>query len=149
MCIKGDNVITHYHNIDNTTFFTADGYLKTGDIASMNEQGAIKIYDRKKDMIIVSGFNVYPNEVENIIEEHPKVAECSVVGIDDKLQGQSVKAYVVKSDDSLNEDDIKALCQANLAAYKCPRHIEFIDELPKSTVGKILRHKLRKLAHEA
>ena len=149
MCIKGDNVITHYHNIDNTTFFTADGYLKTGDIASMNEQGAIKIYDRKKDMIIVSGFNVYPNEVENIIEEHPKVAECSVVGIDDKLQGQSIKAYVVKSDDSLNEDDIKALCQANLAAYKCPRHIEFIDELPKSTVGKILRHKLRKLAHEA
>ncbi|MGP5214673.1 AMP-binding protein [Psychrobacter cibarius] len=149
MCIKGDNVITHYHNIDNTTFFTADGYLKTGDIASMNEQGAIKIYDRKKDMIIVSGFNVYPNEVENIIEEHPKVAECSVVGIDDELQGQSVKAYVVKSDDSLNEDDIKALCQANLAAYKCPRHIEFIDELPKSTVGKILRHKLRKLAHEA
>lgn len=149
MCIKGDNVITHYHNIDNTTFFTVDGYLKTGDIASMNEQGAIKIYDRKKDMIIVSGFNVYPNEVENIIEEHPKVAECSVVGIDDKLQGQSVKAYVVKSDDSLNEDDIKVLCQANLAAYKCPRHIEFIDELPKSTVGKILRHKLRKLAHEA
>ncbi|HCI75548.1 MULTISPECIES: AMP-binding protein [unclassified Psychrobacter] len=149
MCIKGDNVITHYHNIDNTTFFTADGYLKTGDIASMNEQGAIKIYDRKKDMIIVSGFNVYPNEVENIIEEHPKVAECSVVGIDDKLQGQSVKAYVVKSDDSLNEDDIRALCQANLAAYKCPRHIEFIDELPKSTVGKILRHKLRKLAQEA
>ncbi len=149
MCIKGENVITHYHNIDNTTFFTADGYLKTGDIASMNEQGAIKIYDRKKDMIIVSGFNVYPNEVENVIEEHPKVAECSVVGIDDKLQGQSIKAYVVKSDDSLNEDDIKVLCQANLAAYKCPRHIEFIDELPKSTVGKILRHKLRKLAHEA
>ena len=72
-----------------------------------------------------------------------------MVGIDDKLQGQSVKAYVVKSDDSLNEDDIKVLCQANLAAYKCPRHIEFIDELPKSTVGKILRHKLRKLAHEA
>ena len=149
MCIKGDNVITHYHNIDSATFFTADGYLKTGDIASMNEQGAIKIYDRKKDMMIVSGFNVYPNEVENIIEGHPKVAECSVVGIDDKLQGQSVKAYVVKSDDSLNEDDIKALCQANLAAYKCPRHIEFIDELPKSAVGKILRHKLRKLAQEA
>jgi len=149
MCIKCDNVITHYHNIDSATFFTADGYLKTGDIASMNEQGAIKIYDRKKDMMIVSGFNVYPNEVENIIEGHPKVAECSVVGIDDKLQGQSVKAYVVKSDDSLSEHDIKALCQANLAAYKCPRHIELIDELPKSAVGKILRHKLRKLAQGA
>nr|WP_317199402.1 AMP-binding protein [uncultured Psychrobacter sp.] len=143
MCIKGDNVISSYHNIDNDQFFTADGYLKTGDIASMDEQGAIKIYDRKKDMIIVSGFNVYPNEVENIIETHSKVAECSVVGIPDALQGESVKAYIVKADQSLNEEEIKALCQENLAGYKCPRHIEFIDELPKSTVGKILRHKLR------
>ncbi|WP_435950935.1 AMP-binding protein [Psychrobacter sp. DM8] len=143
MCIKGDNVISSYHNIDNDQFFTADGYLKTGDIASMDEQGAIKIYDRKKDMIIVSGFNVYPNEVENVIETHFKVAECSVVGIPDALQGESVKAYIVKADQSLNEEEIKALCQENLAGYKCPRHIEFIDELPKSTVGKILRHKLR------
>ncbi|MGM8872305.1 AMP-binding protein [Psychrobacter sp. 2Y5] len=149
MCIKGDNVITTYHNIDNAKFFTADGYLKTGDIASMNEQGAIKIYDRKKDMIIVSGFNVYPNEVENIIETHPKVAECSVVGMADKRQGQSVKAYIVKGDPSLNEEDIKALCKENLAGYKCPRHIEFITELPKSTVGKILRHELRKSANTA
>ncbi|MGP4952057.1 AMP-binding protein [Psychrobacter sp. T6-1] len=143
MCIKGDNVISSYHNIDNDQFFTADGYLKTGDIASMDEQGAIKIYDRKKDMIIVSGFNVYPNEVENVIETHFKVAECSVVGIPDALQGESVKAYIVKADQSLNEEEIKALCQENLAGYKCPRHIEFIDELSKSTVGKILRHKLR------
>ncbi len=149
MCIKGDNVITHYHNMDSSKFFTADGYLKTGDIASMNEEGAIKIYDRKKDMIIVSGFNVYPNEVENIIETHPKVAECSVVGIADELQGESVKAYIVKGDQSLNEEDIKALCKENLAGYKCPRHIEFIDELPKSTVGKILRHELRKAANKA
>ena len=149
MCIKGDNVITSYHNIDNIGFFTADGYLKTGDIASMNEQGAIKIYDRKKDMIIVSGFNVYPNEVENIIETHPKVAECSVVGIVDERQGESVTAYIVKADQSLNEEDIKALCKENLAGYKCPRHIEFIAELPKSTVGKILRHKLRKSASTA
>lgn len=146
MCIKGDNVIASYHNIDNADFFTADGYLKTGDIASMNEQGAIKIYDRKKDMIIVSGFNVYPNEVENIIETHPKVAECSVVGIVDERQGESVKAYVVKADQSLNENEIKVLCKENLAGYKCPRHIEFITELPKSTVGKILRHELRKSA---
>lgn len=149
MCIKGDNVISSYHNIDNDSFFTADGYLKTGDIASMNEQGAIKIYDRKKDMIIVSGFNVYPNEVENVIETHPKVAECSVVGVVDERQGESVKVYIVKGDQSLNEGDIKALCKENLAAYKCPRHIEFIDELPKSTVGKILRHKLRASAHSA
>jgi len=149
MCIKGDNVITSYHNIDNAKFFTADGYLKTGDIASMNDQGAIKIYDRKKDMIIVSGFNVYPNEVENVIETHPKVAECSVVGIADKSQGQSVKAYIVKADESLMAEDIKMLCKENLAGYKCPRHIEFIDELPKSTVGKILRHELRKSANSA
>lgn len=149
MCIKGDNVISSYHNIDNSGFFTADGYLKTGDIASMNEQGAIKIYDRKKDMIIVSGFNVYPNEVENIIETHPKVAECSVVGVVDERQGESVKAYVVKADKSLHEEDIKALCKENLAGYKCPRHIEFIAELPKSTVGKILRHELRKSASTA
>ena len=149
MCIKGDNVISSYHNIDNDGFLTADGYLKTGDIASMNEQGNIKIYDRKKDMIIVSGFNVYPNEVENIIGTHPKVTECSVVGIADELQGQSVKAYIVKSDKSLNESDVKALCKENLAGYKCPRHIEFIEELPKSTVGKILRHELRKSANEA
>ncbi|WP_298970189.1 AMP-binding protein [uncultured Psychrobacter sp.] len=149
MCIKGDNVITTYHNIDNAKFFTADGYLKTDDIASMNEQGSIKIYDRKKDMIIVSGFNVYPNEVENVIETHLKVAECSVVGIADKSQGQSVKAYIVKADESLMAEDIKMLCKENLAGYKCPRHIEFIDELPKSTVGKILRHELRKAANIA
>uniref|UniRef100_UPI003F69573C AMP-binding protein n=1 Tax=Psychrobacter submarinus TaxID=154108 RepID=UPI003F69573C len=149
MCIKGDNVITTYHNIDNAKFFTADGYLKTGDIASMNEQGSIKIYDRKKDMIIVSGFNVYPNEVENVIETHLKVAECSVVGIADKSQGQSVKAYIVKADENLMAEDIKMLCKENLAGYKCPRHIEFIDELPKSTVGKILRHELRKAANKA
>ena len=149
MCIKGDNVITTYHNIDNAKFFTADGFLKTGDIASMNEQGSIKIYDRKKDMIIVSGFNVYPNEVENVIETHPKVAECSVVGIADKSQGQSVKAYIVKADENLMAEDIKMLCKENLAGYKCPRHIEFIDELPKSTVGKILRHELRKAANKA
>ncbi|WP_299070253.1 AMP-binding protein [uncultured Psychrobacter sp.] len=149
MCIKGDNVITTYHNIDNAKFFTADGFLKTSDIASMNEQGSIKIYDRKKDMIIVSGFNVYPNEVENVIETHPKVAECSVVGIADKSQGQSVKAYIVKADENLMAEDIKMLCKENLAGYKCPRHIEFIDELPKSTVGKILRHELRKGANKA
>ncbi len=149
MCIKGYNVITTYHNIDNAKFFTADGFLKTGDIASMNEQGSIKIYDRKKDMIIVSGFNVYPNEVENIIETHLKVAECSVVGIADKSQGQSVKAYIVKADENLMAEDIKMLCKENLAGYKCPRHIEFIDELPKSTVGKILRHELRKAANKA
>ena len=149
MCIKGDNIISSYHRIDNASFFTVDGYLKTGDVASMNEQGYIQIYDRKKDMLIVSGFNVFPNEVENIIEMHPKVAECSVVGVDDENQGQSVKAYVVKSDNSVTEQEIKDFCKESLAGYKRPRHIEFIDELPKSTVGKILRHELRKKASQA
>ncbi|SLJ84338.1 AMP-binding protein [Psychrobacter sp. DAB_AL43B] len=149
LCIKGDNVISSYHNIDNVGFFTADGYLKTGDIGTMDDKGYVKIFDRKKDMIIVSGFNVYPNEVENVIETHPKVAECSVVGVDSESQGQSVKAYVVKSDPSVTEQEIKAFCKESLAGYKCPRDIEFITELPKSTVGKILRHELRKKANEA
>ncbi|MEC5209245.1 long-chain acyl-CoA synthetase [Psychrobacter sp. PL15] len=149
MCIKGDNIVSGYHNIDNAGFFTADGYLKTGDVASMNEQGFIQIYDRKKDMLIVSGFNVFPNEVENVIGMHPKVAECSVVGVDDEDQGQTVKAYVVKSDSSLTEQDIKDFCKESLTGYKRPRHVEFIDELPKSTVGKILRHELRKKASAA
>ena len=115
----------------------------------MDDLGFFKIVDRKKEMVLVSGFNVYPNEVENVIETHPKVAECSVVGIADKSQGQSVKAYIVKADESLMAEDIKMLCKENLAGYKCPRHIEFIDELPKSTVGKILRHELRKAANKA
>ncbi|CAM4110173.1 AMP-binding protein [Psychrobacter arenosus] len=149
MCIKGDNIISGYHNMDNERFFTKDGYLKTGDVASMDDKGFIQIYDRKKDMLIVSGFNVFPNEVENVIEMHPKVAECSVVGVDHELQGQSVKAYVVKSDNSLTEKEILDFCKENLTGYKRPRNIEFIAELPKSTVGKILRHELRTAASES
>lgn len=149
MCIKGENIISGYHNMDNERFFTKDGYLKTGDVASMDEKGFIQIYDRKKDMLIVSGFNVFPNEVENVIEMHPKVAECSVVGVDHEVQGQSVKAYVVKSDNSLTEKEILDFCKENLTGYKRPRNIEFIAELPKSTVGKILRHELRTAASES
>ena len=149
ICIKGDNVITSYHNIDNVGFFTADGYLKTGDIGAMDEKGYVRIYDRKKDIIIVSGFNVYPNEVENVIEKHPKVAECSVVGVDDESQGQSVKVFIVKADPSLTKDEVLQFCKEDLTGHKCPRQVEFINELPKSTVGKILRHELRKQAAEA
>lgn len=143
MCIKGENVISGYHNIDNTAFFTADGYLKTGDVASMDKQGYIKIYDRKKDMLIVSGFNVFPNEVEGVLGMHPKVAECAVIGVDDELQGQSIKAFVVRQDNSLSEVELIAHCKENLTGYKRPKYIEFVSELPKSTVGKILRHELR------
>lgn len=94
-------------------------------------------------MLIVSGFNVYPNEIEGVVEMHPKVRECSVVGVEDEQQGQSVKLFVVTDDKSLTKKELIDFCKKNLAAYKCPRHVEFIDELPKSTVGKILRHELR------
>ena len=147
--IKGMNVIKGYHNLDNSKFFTKDGYLKTGDVGSIDAEGYVKLLDRKKDMIIVSGFNVYPNEVEGVVEMHPKVRECSVVGIDDEQQGQAVKLYVVTDDKSLKKEELIEFCKKNLSGYKCPRHVEFIDELPKSTVGKILRHKLRKQAAEA
>ena len=147
--IKGMNVIKGYHNLDNSKFFTQDGYLKTGDVGSIDAEGYVKLLDRKKDMIIVSGFNVYPNEVEGVVEMHPKVKECSVVGVDDEQQGQAVKLYVVTDDKSLKKEELIEFCKKNLSGYKCPRHVEFIDELPKSTVGKILRHELRKQAAEA
>ncbi len=144
--IKGMNVIKGYHNLDNSKFFTQDGYLKTGDVGTIDAEGYVKLLDRKKDMIIVSGFNVYPNEVEGVVEMHPKVRECSVVGVDDELQGQTVKLYIVTDDKSLKKEELIEFCKKNLSGYKCPRHVEFIDELPKSTVGKILRHELRKQA---
>ncbi len=147
--IKGMNVIKGYHNLDNSKFFTQDGYLKTGDVGSIDAEGYVKLLDRKKDMLIVSGFNVYPNEVEGVVEMHPKVRECSVVGVDDEQQGQAVKLYVVTDDKSLKKEELIEFCKKNLSSYKCPRHVEFIDELPKSTVGKILRHELRKQAAEA
>lgn len=147
--IKGMNVIKGYHNLDNSKFFTQDGYLKTGDVGSIDAEGYVKLLDRKKDMIIVSGFNVYPNEVEGVVEMHPKVKECSVVGVYDEQQGQAVKLYVVTNDKSLKKEELIEFCKKNLSGYKCPRHVEFIDELPKSTVGKILRHELRKQAAEA
>ena len=149
IAIKGMNVIKGYHNLDNSKFFTQDGYLKTGDVGSIDAEGYVKLLDRKKDMLIVSGFNVYPNEVEGVVEMHPKVRECSVVGVDDELQGQAVKLYVVTDDKSLKKEELIEFCKKNLSGYKCPRHVEFIDELPKSTVGKILRHELRKQAAEA
>lgn len=147
--VKGMNVIKGYHNLDNSKFFTQDGYLKTGDVGSIDAEGYVKLLDRKKDMLIVSGFNVYPNEVEGMVEMHPKVRECSVVGVDDEQQGQAVKLYVVTDDKSLKKEELIEFCKKNLSGYKCPRHVEFIDELPKSTVGKILRHKLREQAAEA
>lgn len=143
VCIKGDNVTKGYHNIDNHDYFLADGSLKTGDVGMMLQNGHIKLLDRKKDMLIVSGFNVYPTEIEAILLTHPKVQECAVIGIDDAMQGQSVKAYIVKADDSLTVDELKTFSHEQLTGYKRPRHYAFIEQLPKTAVGKIQKTELR------
>ena len=120
-----------------------DGFLKTGDIGTLNKDGFLAIVDRKKDMILVSGFNVYPNEIEDVVSLHPDIIEAACIGIDDKKTGEAVKLFVVKSNASLSEKEIIAYCKENLTGYKIPKQIEFIDELPKTNVGKVLRRELR------
>ena len=120
-----------------------DGWLYTGDIAYMDEDGYIFIVDRKKDMIIVGGYNVYPREVEEVLYEHPKVVEAAVIGVPDEKLGETPQAYVVVRDGSLTEEELKTHCRKFLAKYKIPDKIIFIDELPKNTTGKILRRALR------
>ena len=122
---------------------TSDGYFKSGDIGIMDEKGFTKIIDRKKDMILVSGFNVYPNELEDIIATHPGVLECAVIGVPDENSGEAVKVFIVKKDPLLTEQIISEFCKENFTNYKRPRYIEFRTELPKSNVGKILRRHLR------
>ena len=122
---------------------TADGYFLTGDIGTMDERSFIKIVDRKKDMVLVSGFNVYPNEVEDVVAMCPGVMECAVVGVPDEKTGEAVKLVVVKKDESLTEEVLRKFCRENLTGYKQPRIIEFRTELPKTPVGKILRRELR------
>lgn len=150
IAIKGPQVMAGYYNRPDETekTMTKDGYFKTGDIGVMDEQGFFKIVDRKKDMILVSGFNVYPNEVEEVITAHPKVLECGVIGVPDEHSGELVKVYVVKKDDSLTEKEVIAWAKENLTGYKRPKYVEFINELPKSNVGKILRKNLRKLEED-
>ncbi len=143
MCIKGPNVTSGYFNRDNTQEFTDDGYFKTGDIVSMDEKGYIRLLDRKKDMILVSGFNVYPNELEAVMLDYDGIIDCAVIGVPDKYQGESIKMYVIRKDDNVTKDTVKEFALDNLTGYKCPRYIEFVDELPKSNVGKVLRQKLR------
>ena len=121
----------------------ANGWLATGDIGVMDHRGFVRIVDRKKDMILVSGFNVYPNEVEAIVAMHTGVLECAAIGIPDNRSGEAVKLFVVKKDMALTEDDILKHCRQHLTGYKCPRDVEFRTELPKSNVGKILRRELR------
>ncbi len=145
ICIKGPNVMTGYYQqaAETAQAFTPDGFMRTGDIGIMDVQGYTRIVDRKKDMILVSGFNVFPSELENVISLCDGVLECAVIGVPDAKQGEAIKVYVVRSDPTLSEDDVAKYCAQNLTGYKHPKYIEFRDELPKSNVGKILRRELR------
>ncbi|MGE8397601.1 MAG: AMP-binding protein [Comamonas sp.] len=145
ICIKGPNVMRGYYNQPEETAqaFTADGFMRTGDIGLMDERGYIKIIDRKKDMILVSGFNVFPNELENVISLCPGVVECAAVGVPDAHSGEAIKVFVIKNDPTLTEEQLMRYCHDNLTGYKRPKFIEFRDELPKTNVGKILRRELR------
>ena len=148
ICIRGPQVMAGYWNRPDETakVMTADGFFKSGDVGVMDERGQVRIVDRKKDMILVSGFNVYPNEIEQVVGLLPGVLECAAIGINDEKSGEVVKLFVVKSDPTLSEDDVSRYCRDNFTAYKRPKYIEFRDELPKSNVGKILRRELRNAA---
>ena len=145
ICIRGPQVMKGYwqHPHETAKVLDANGWFATGDIGVMDERGYVRIVDRKKDMILVSGFNVYPNEIEGIAVTHPGILECAAVGVPDKKSGEAVKLYVVKKDDNLTADDVIEHCRHHLTAYKVPREVEFRPELPKSNVGKILRRELR------
>ena len=147
ICIRGPQVMAGYWNKPEETknVMTADGFFKSGDIGIMNADGLTKIVDRKKDMVLVSGFNVYPNEVEEVLSLIPGVLECAVIGVPDEDSGEAVKAFVVKQDPDLTEEAILAYCKENLTNYKRPKHIVFRNDLPKTNVGKILRRELRDL----
>jgi long-chain acyl-CoA synthetase len=145
IAIRGPQVMAGYWQRDDETakVMTADGFFKSGDIGIMDERGYTRIVDRKKDMILVSGFNVYPNEVEDVVSSCPGVLECAAVGVPDKNSGEAVKVFIVKKDAALSERDVQDYCAKNLTGYKKPKHIEFRTDLPKTNVGKILRRELR------
>ena len=145
LCVRGPQVMRGYWNRPDETarVMTPDGYLRTGDVAAIDADGFLRIVDRKKDMILVSGFNVYPNEVEQVVAMHPQVLEAAAVGVPDEASGEAVKLYVVKKDPALTAAAIIAHCRESLTGYKVPKLVEFLDELPKSNVGKVLRRELR------
>ncbi len=145
LCVRGPQVMKGYWNRPEETakVIMADGFLRTGDVAVMDEKGFIRIIDRKKDMILVSGFNVYPNEVEEVVSMHPGVLECAAVGIPDEKSGEAVKIFVVRKDPNLTAETLIAHCREGLTGYKVPHRVEFRSELPKTNVGKILRRALR------
>jgi len=148
IAIRGPQVMAGYWNRPDETakVMTPDGFFKSGDVGIMDERGYIRIVDRKKDMILVSGFNVYPNEIEQVIATHPGVVECAVIGVPDEKSGEAVKVFVVRKDPALTAEQLLEFCKENFTGYKKPKYIEFRDELPKSNVGKILRRELRDAA---
>jgi len=145
LCIAGEQVMRGYWQRPDATaeVMTDDGYLRSGDYASIDERGYLRILDRKKDMILVSGFNVFPNELEDVVNQHSKIVESAAIGVDDRNAGQVVKLFVVPSDETLTEQEVRDYCKEHLTGYKRPKIIEFMDDLPKSNVGKILRKELR------
>jgi long-chain acyl-CoA synthetase len=148
LCVRGPQVMRGYWNnpAETAKVLGSDGFLATGDIAVMDEKGYVRIVDRKKDMLLVSGFNVYPNEIESVVAMHPGVLECAVIGVPDERSGEVAKLFVVKRDPALTEGTVRKHCEANLTGYKRPKYIEFRSELPKTNVGKILRRALREEA---
>ena len=147
LCVKGPQVMSGYLNdsSNKSQNFTSDNYFKTGDIAVINTDGFLKIVDRKKDMIISSGYNVYPNEVEDFLGSHEDIIEAGVIGVNDKNRGEAIKAFIVSSNNKLTAQEIISYCKAGLTEYKVPKSVVFLDELPKTNVGKILRRELRNL----
>jgi long-chain acyl-CoA synthetase len=145
LCVRGPQVMAGYWQRPDATaeVLSEDGWFKTGDVAILAEDGFIRLVDRIKDMIIVSGFNVYPNEIDDIASQHPGILECAAVGVPNDVSGETVKLYVVKADPMLTEDDVFAHCKEHLTAYKVPKEVEFREDLPKTNVGKILRRALR------
>jgi long-chain acyl-CoA synthetase len=144
LCVRGPQVMKGYWNKPaETTNVFRDGWLKTGDVGHVDSKGYFTITDRKKDMIVVSGFKVFPNEIESVVASHPGVLECGVVGVPDAKTGEAVKVVIVKKDPVLAKEDVFAHCRAQLTGYKLPRHVEFRDSLPKSPIGKVLRRELR------
>ena len=145
IAIRGPQVMAGYWQRPDETakVMTGDGFFKSGDVGVMDERGYIRIVDRKKDMILVSGFNVYPNEIEGVIATHPKVVECAAIGVPDEKSGEAVKVFVVRKDPSLTAAELQEFCKENFTGYKKPKYIEFRDDLPKTNVGKILRRDLR------
>ncbi|HMV91720.1 MAG TPA: AMP-binding protein, partial [Cyclobacteriaceae bacterium] len=143
ICARGPQVMKGYWEKDNEGVFFEGGWFKTGDIGMMDPDGFFKIVDRKKDMIKVSGFNVFPNEIENVAAGYPKVLEVAAIGVPDEKSGEAIKLFVIKRDESLSEEELKKYLHENLTNYKVPKYVVFRKELPKTNVGKILRRALK------